>query len=32
MKKLTPHVFDKHKCRQGWNELDQHLKQHPVLD
>jgi hypothetical protein len=32
MKNLTPHVFDKHKCRQEWNEFDQHLKKYPVLE
>jgi hypothetical protein len=32
MKRLTPHVFDKHKCRLEWNEFDQHLKKYPVLD
>jgi hypothetical protein len=32
MKRLTPHVFDKHKCRQEWNEFDQHLKKYSVLD
>lgn len=32
MKRLTPHVFDRHKCRQEWNEFDQHLKKYSVLD
>lgn len=32
MKKLIPHVFDKHMCRQQWNELDQHIKKYPILD